>query len=52
MEEVTCGNGSLPQKELNYELTHAMVGLTPLAALRAMLRVIKDSLKNMKQFMN
>lgn len=48
----TCGNGSLPPKELNYELTHAMVGLTPLAALRAYAESYKRFAENMKQFMN
>ena len=35
MEEVRVATAVYLQKELNYELTHAMVGLTPLAALRA-----------------
>ncbi|MDM5144872.1 hypothetical protein ICE98_01973 [Lactococcus lactis] len=35
MEEVRVATAVYLQKELNHELTHAMVGLTPLAALRA-----------------
>lgn len=35
MEEVRVATAVYLQKELNCELTHAMVGLTPLAALRA-----------------
>lgn len=35
MEEVRVATAVFLQKELNYELTHAMVGLTPLAALQA-----------------